>query len=296
MIITGSNKQRRDQARTAHSFARRIRVAMQSVIIIACLMLAAAPASNPVHAEEGKSYEDLFQKELRGTEPERAPRPAVTEKSDKHQMTMAVFLDRLMRAESGGRDQAKNPRSTALGPYQFLNSTFIDVARRHFHKEVEKLNDTQLLALRTNREFSRRAAEAYTRDNASYLGAAGLKPSFPHLRLAFLLGAGDAIKVLKSPPDTPLTQLLSPMVIKANPFMARLTARTIVVRAARDISAPPTMQAGVAPGTPPPTSKRPRQPEITVRCNLGLASCRRWLALEKRKLAGQRRLRISRNR
>jgi hypothetical protein len=34
-----------------------------------------------------------------------------------------TFLDRLMHAESAGRDSAANPRSTALGPFQFIKST-----------------------------------------------------------------------------------------------------------------------------------------------------------------------------
>ena len=34
---------------------------------------------------------------------------------------MEEFLDRLMAAESGGRLDAKNPRSTALGPFDSLN-------------------------------------------------------------------------------------------------------------------------------------------------------------------------------
>ena len=41
-----------------------------------------------------------------------------------------TFLDRLMGAESAGRSHAKNPRSSALGPFQFINSTFLAVMRR----------------------------------------------------------------------------------------------------------------------------------------------------------------------
>jgi hypothetical protein len=43
-----------------------------------------------------------------------------------------AFLDRLMSAESGGLAHAKNPRSTALGPFQFIKSTFLEITRRHF--------------------------------------------------------------------------------------------------------------------------------------------------------------------
>ena len=83
------------------------------------------------------------------------------------------FLDHLMRAESSGRDIAANPRSTALGAFQFIESTFLAVAREHFAREVAELSDQPLLALRTNRHFARRVAAAYCRENAAYLPRTG---------------------------------------------------------------------------------------------------------------------------
>ena len=71
------------------------------------------------------------------------------------------FLDHLMRAESNGRNTAANPRSTALGPFQFIKSTFLDVMRRHFSADIAHLNETDILALRTDRGFARRAAAAF---------------------------------------------------------------------------------------------------------------------------------------
>ena len=62
--------------------------------------------------------------------PAKVSTPAKT--ADKPEITLDTFLDRLMIAESGGRLDARNPRSTAVGPYQFIVSTFIDVARRNF--------------------------------------------------------------------------------------------------------------------------------------------------------------------
>ena len=69
-----------------------------------------------------------------------------------------TFLDRLMGAESRGQTQAKNPRSSALGTFQFLKSTFLEIARRHFPAEVSGLVDDKILELRTDRDFARRAA------------------------------------------------------------------------------------------------------------------------------------------
>jgi hypothetical protein len=145
------------------------------------------------------------------------------------------FLDKLMMAESGGRLTAKNPRSTALGPYQFINSTFIEVVDRHFSDEVEGLNRSQILALRTDLDFSRRAATAFNNDNAAYLRRRGLKPTFANLRLSYLLGAPGAAQVLSAKPNTKLTSVLPAAVIKANPFMRKLTVAGLVSRAEREV-------------------------------------------------------------
>jgi hypothetical protein len=145
------------------------------------------------------------------------------------------FLDHLMRAESNGRDMAANPRSTALGAFQFIESTFLAVAREFFAREVAELPDQTLLALRTHRQFARHVAAAYCRENASYLREQGLKPTFAHLRLAYLLGAGGAAKVLRAPPQKPLAGILRAAVIRANPFMKGMTAGGLVERSARDI-------------------------------------------------------------
>jgi hypothetical protein len=67
-------------------------------------------------------------------------------------------------AESGVDDQDRNSRSTALGAFQFIAPTFLSVARRHFAGQTAKLSPSEILRLRTNRAFARRAAEAYTKD------------------------------------------------------------------------------------------------------------------------------------
>ncbi|MGI9477851.1 MAG: hypothetical protein ACR2PI_14205 [Hyphomicrobiaceae bacterium] len=218
-------------------------------------------------------------------------------------MTMDMFLDRLMVAESGGNNNARNPLSTATGPYQFIESTFLSVMRRHFPERVAKLAPRQVLGLRTNREIARDAAKAYTRDNATYLVAAGHKPTFPHLRLAFLLGAGGAIRILDAKPDLPLARLVSRAVIRANPWMRRHSARSLIARAARDVSLSPTSLAGAKPYRDPvtgklimPSGRVARRPRIRVRCNLARPSCKRWLSLARRKLARKRRNRIAKNR
>ena len=220
---------------------------------------------------------------------ETAATPAVTAKeADGPPMTMDAFLDRLMVAESGGRLDARNPRSTALGPFQFIESTFLGLVRRSFASETTGLTPQQILALRADMAFSRKAAEAYTKENAAVLQSYDVPASYPNLRLAFLLGPAGAARVLKAPPDAPLAGLMSPAVLVANPFMASLTARGLAQRSAREVAQPVTTTQGVA--VPPGTvlAKRAFAPAVPVTCNLRLPSCKRWLALQTAKVRGTR--------
>jgi hypothetical protein len=217
--------------------------------------------------------------------PAETPPPAHAKPGAPGEMTIETFLDRLMLAESGGHDLDVNPRSTAAGPFQFIVSTFLEVARRNFAAEVASLSPPQLLKLRFDRAFARKAAKAYTQENADRLAAAGLQPTFPRLRLAHLVGPGAAIRLLRVPPETRAAMVLGPKVIHANPFMAPLTAGTLLARAARDLEVHPETTAGIAGRAGKGNRGKKREGlNVAVRCNLQLAPCRRWLALAERRL------------
>jgi hypothetical protein len=210
-----------------------------------------------------------------------------------------IFLDRLMRAESNGRDFAANPRSTALGPFQFIKSTFIDVARRHFF-ELASFSDEDVLALRTDRAYARRAAAIYCMESLAYLAGKGLNPSFGDLRLAYLVGPAAAARVLQAEPQTPAVDILGAGVVRANPFMNGMSTSQLIARSARDVGAPHEAVAATAPEPrkrpvvlrpEPRVQPRPGgKPEMAVGCNRKLVSCRRWIAMQanKRRVAQQR--------
>jgi len=191
-----------------------------------------------------------------------------------------LFLDRLMRAESGGRQFARNRASSALGPFQFLGTTFIDVVRRNIPALSDK-SDAEILALRTDFQVSRDVALIYTRENAIALAAKGKEATAANLRLAFFSGANGALRVLEAEPDALVSNLLSQAAIAANPFLRKMTASQLLARASREAEG----QGDAAVATAALPKSPGVQPKIAVRCNLGLASCRHWLALAEKRVA-----------
>jgi hypothetical protein len=184
------------------------------------------------------------------------------------------FLDRLMAAESGGRNDAKNPRSTALGPFQLLRGTFLDVTRRHFRAEIAGLTEEEIAALRTEPGLSRRVAAAYCKEIVRYLKKQGLAPTFAYLRLAYLLGPADAARIIQAQAETPVVSLLSLEVIAANPFMRHMSVAELVAKSKRDLArdANDPYQHH--------EKSYPVQPQVAqAPCNLKLAPCRKYMAL-----------------
>jgi hypothetical protein len=231
------------------------------------------------------------------TEPAAAPKPTERAAAPKPTEPAAgasdaafeVFLDRLMRAESDGQDEAANPRSTALGPFQFIKSTFIEVVRRHFASEVAALDDEAVLVLRTNRAFARRAASAFCKDNIAFMVEQGLSPTFGHLRLSFLVGPAAAVRLLQAAPTTPVSEILGNAAITANPFMKSMSAADLIARTSQDVGIDHAGPVRVATRS---GRARNRSSEAAARlaatCNPNLASCRRWIALRVAKLNSQK--------
>ena len=208
---------------------------MAATVVLACVLFAAPQSTVPANATI-------------------AHESAASAPAD----SFETFLNRLMGAESAGHTRAKNPRSSALGTFQFIKGTFLEVARRHFPKEVEGFVEDKILALRADPDFARRAAAAFCRDNIVRLQAQGLEPTFADLRLAFLLGPSDAARVLKAESQTPAVQLLSAAVIKANPFMRGMTVADLRAKSIRDVERDRQEMIAVAPQPRERPSARPR--------------------------------------
>lgn len=125
----------------------------------------------------------------------------------------------IVRLEAGGSDTAKNPRSTATGAGQFLDSTWLDVVRRHRPDLAKGKSDAQILGLRTDGALSREMVTAFREDNARALGARGVAPTAINLYAAHHFGAQGAVRFATLGNEAPMTAVLSRREIEANPYL-----------------------------------------------------------------------------
>lgn len=136
------------------------------------------------------------------------------------------FADRMLQMENGtGNPAAKNPNSSAMGNGQFINATWLQEARAQL-PQTQGMSDAQVLALRANPQLARQVTIGYAQKNAEVLQNAGMPVTTGTLALAHRLGPDGALKILQSPADTPLAQILPANVIAANPDMRGQTAGT----------------------------------------------------------------------
>jgi hypothetical protein len=129
----------------------------------------------------------------------------------------------LASAESSGRPDAKNPRSTAKGVYQFIDSTWEQMGGTPGNQYDPKEN------IELGARFIRQNAETLKR-------SLGRDPSYGEVYAAHYFGPGVAKMLAGASPDTPITEGLgmfnSPMgvdrIIKANPNLQGKTVGEVL--------------------------------------------------------------------
>lgn len=171
-------------------------------------------------------------------------------------LTTQHFLDRMRQAESGGRDGATNPNSSATGAYQFTNPTW--TALMHQHPDLGLTADG-----RTDPQQSQVAAKQLATDNIAYLLAKGIQnPTEGQTYLAHFAGAPTAANLIQASPDTPVSQVMSPQQIAANPFLRNMTAGQVQDWAAQKMggSVPSQAAAQNTQYSAPVTAQMPDQP------------------------------------
>lgn len=115
------------------------------------------------------------------------------------------FNSKVIAAEGGA---AQNPHSTAVGYGQFLNGTWLEQFRKVFAAESQKLSESQILALRTNKQVASAIIDNYARENARFLEGFGAKVTAGNLYLTHFLGRGTAKAILTAPGNKPVDEII----------------------------------------------------------------------------------------
>ena len=129
---------------------------------------------------------------------------------------LSSFVNKVVGVESGGDPTARNPKSTATGLGQFVESTWLEMFQRYFPDRAASMSEAAILALREDAAMSRQMVELYAQQNARVLEGAGLAVNEASLYLAHFLGPDGAMKVLSASATTPISKLLGSGQINAN--------------------------------------------------------------------------------
>lgn len=153
--------------------------------------------------------------------------------------------DKIIGVESGGDPNAKNPKSSASGVGQFLDSTWVATVRQHRPDIAAGKSAAQIIALKGDASLGREMTKAYQQDNADYLTNRGLQTTPGNIYLAHFLGPGGAVNVLKADPNAPVVNIVGQDVVNANPFLRGMSvADTIAWSDKKMGSAAGTSRAG----------------------------------------------------
>ena len=140
-------------------------------------------------------------------------------------VSLADAATRIQRTENTtGNPAAVNPRSTAAGNGQFIDATWLDTVKQARPELAKQLSDKQLLTLRADPQFSADMTQTLATQNADALKTAGLPVTTASLALAHRFGTDGATKILNAAPGTPMENLVSDKVLKANPELKGQTA------------------------------------------------------------------------
>ena len=174
-------------------------------------------------------------------------------------LATSTDLGEITKGIAGAEGTGKNPTSSAVNKYQFVDGTFIAQAKASF-PELKTKSDGEILALRgtvyNGQPIEEKMGPDHIKANADALGLAKLPVNGATVYLAHFLGVDGAIKLLQADPNTPIEQLTTAKARTANPSILKpgMTAQNIINWAAN------TMNGKAGGAVPEATPGQPGQP------------------------------------
>lgn len=157
------------------------------------------------------------------------------------------LIDQIISVESGGKN-TPNPNSSASGVGQFIDGTWLDMLAKH-RPDLTGSRE-ELLALKNDPALSREMTAAYAGDNAGILSKSGLPVTPGTQYLAHFAGPQGAVGILNANPSAPAGSILGDRVVKANPFLANMSAGDLAAWADRKMGGKAAPMSMAGPATP----------------------------------------------
>jgi hypothetical protein len=129
-----------------------------------------------------------------------------------------AIADQIIGVESGGDPFARNPRSSAGGAGQFIDSTWLSMISKYRPDIAQGKTKEQILQLKFDPALSKQMTDAYAQENASFLKQRGIEPTPGNTYLAHFAGPSGAA-ALHSDPGKTVEALLGSDAVRANPFL-----------------------------------------------------------------------------
>lgn len=187
-------------------------------------MIVATPTYDRTNAVDAKGRPIVFDKHTgaMSTGPTSGPAPDAAA-PEPGAIPLTELATRIHGIENGGGDRgAQNPNSTATGNGQFIESTWLKTLRAA-RPELADMSDSDLLKLRKDPAFSQEMTAQLAQNNGATLQKAGLPVTTATLAAAHRFGTDDAEAIMNAPVNTPMADVLSAKVMKANPDLAKMT-------------------------------------------------------------------------
>ena len=157
-------------------------------------------------------------------------------------------VERIIGVESNGNPNAKNSRSSATGPGQFLNETWLDLIRTYRPDLIGGHSESETLELRREAKLAREVTTRFVERNAAMLRQRGLPVTAGTIYLAHFAGGAGAVAILSAPENADAALVMASadatgrtkreQIIKANPFLEHFTVADLKSWAERKMRGP----------------------------------------------------------
>jgi hypothetical protein len=161
---------------------------------------------------------------------------------------VSALVERIIAVESNGDPNAKNSRSSAMGPGQFLDETWLNLVRAYRPDLFRGRNARETLDLRREPQLAREITTRFVERNFAMLRQRGLPVTAGTLYLAHFAGGAGAVAILSAPDNSDAALVIASAdstgrtkrerLIKANPFLDHFTVADLKVWADRKMRGP----------------------------------------------------------